>query len=36
MVPWLSDELLMLAVQMMCYCFTVVGVALTFWLVPRG
>jgi hypothetical protein len=35
-IPFLPEELLASAVQMACYFFTAVGVALTLFFAPRG
>ena len=35
MIPLLPHELLMTAVEMVCYFFTAVGVAFTFLFAPR-
>jgi hypothetical protein len=36
MIPLMSQELVATAIEMVCYFCTVVGVALAFWLAPRG
>ena len=35
MIPWLPPEYFTLAIELVCYCCTIFGVVLTFWLVPR-
>jgi hypothetical protein len=35
MIPFLPDELLTTAVELVCYFFTAIGVALAFWFAPR-
>jgi hypothetical protein len=36
MIPVFSPELLTAAVELMCYFCTAIGVAVTFFLIPRG
>jgi len=36
MMPLMSPEQLTMAVEMMCYFFTAIGVALTFLMVGRA
>jgi hypothetical protein len=36
MMPFLTQELLTTAVEMVCYFFTAIGVALTFFVASRA
>jgi hypothetical protein len=36
MIPFIPDELLSAAVEMVCYFCTVIGLALTLFLAPRS
>jgi len=36
MIPFISEELLSAAVEMVCYFCTVIGLALTLFLAPRS